>query len=43
MRQNLVPFRLLLVGMWPRLAVASLLIAALWLGFFWATNTSSFL
>ena len=43
MRQNLVPFRLLLVGMGPRLVVASLLLAALWLGFFWATNASSFL
>jgi hypothetical protein len=30
-------FRLLLVGVGPRLAIAALIVAALWLGFFWAT------
>ena len=32
------PFRLLLIGIGPRLGVASLIAAVLWLGFFWATN-----
>lgn len=31
--------RLLLVGALPRLTVASLIVALLWLGFFWATST----
>ena len=30
---------LLLVGAGPRLAVALLIVAALWAGFFWATAT----
>lgn len=28
--------RLLLTGIWPRLAIAALILCALWLGFFWA-------
>ena len=35
------PFRLLLIGIGPRLGVASLIAAVLWLGFFWATNPLS--
>ncbi len=31
--------QLLLVGVGPRLSVAGLIIAVLWLGFFWATST----
>lgn len=31
--------RLLLVGAPPRLAMAALVVAALWVGFFWATAT----
>ncbi len=31
--------QLLLVGVGPRLAIAALIVAALWLGFFWATST----
>lgn len=31
--------RVLLVGVGPRLAVAALLIMALWAAFFWATST----
>lgn len=32
-------FRLLAVGVGQRLAGATLLVAALWAGFFWATST----
>jgi hypothetical protein len=32
-------FHLLLSGVVPRLAVAGLIVAALWLGFVWATST----
>ena len=32
-------FRLLLLGVGPRLAAATLVAAALWAGFFWATST----
>ncbi len=35
------PFRLSLIGMGPRLGVAILIAAALWFGFFWATNPLS--
>lgn len=31
--------RLLVLGVAPRLAVAALLVAMIWLGFFWATAT----
>ena len=31
--------RLLLLGTWPRLAGAALIVAILWAGFFWATST----
>ncbi len=31
--------RLLLLGSGPRLAVAALVVALLWLGYFWATAT----
>lgn len=31
--------RVLLVGVGPRLAVAALLVLALWAAFFWATST----
>ena len=31
--------RLLLLGAGPRLTGAMLIVAALWLGFFWATST----
>jgi len=31
--------RLLLLGAGPRLAGATLIVAALWAGFFWATST----
>lgn len=39
MNSNVSSLRLLLVGAGPRLIIAALVIAALWLGFFWATAT----
>lgn len=40
MTKRLVPwFRLLAVGAAARLAGATLVLAALWAGFFWATST----
>ncbi|MEM6589745.1 MAG: hypothetical protein AAF641_14955 [Pseudomonadota bacterium] len=33
------PFRLLLIGAAPRLAIAAVIVALLWLAFFWATAT----
>ena len=41
MTQEKRSFRLLLIGIGPRLGVASLIAAVLWLGFFWATNPLS--
>ena len=41
MTKRLVPwFRLLAVGAALRLAGATLVVAVLWAGFFWATSTS---
>ena len=37
MKQNKISMRLLLVGVGPRLTFACLVVAAIWLGFFWAT------
>ena len=38
MKRENISLRLLLVGTGPRLTVACLVIAALWLGFLWATT-----
>ena len=38
MKRENISLRLLLVGAGPRLAVACLVVAALWLGFLWATT-----
>lgn len=38
MKLDTAAMRLLLVGAGPRLAVACLIVAGLWLGFFWATT-----
>lgn len=39
MRQANTTLRLLLVGAAPRLAIAGVIVALLWLGFLWATAT----
>jgi hypothetical protein len=38
MRSTQNTWRLLLVGAGPRLAVAGVIVIALWLGFLWATT-----
>ena len=38
MKRENVSLRLLLIGAGPRLAVACLVVAVLWLGFLWATT-----
>mgnify|MGYP000034989912 FL=1 len=38
MKRENISLRLLLVGAGPRLAVACLVVTALWLGFLWATT-----
>ncbi|MEO0913507.1 MAG: hypothetical protein AAFY59_11040 [Pseudomonadota bacterium] len=39
MNANTRTLRLLLVGAGPRLAIAALIVALLWMGFLWATAT----
>ena len=39
MKAHRAMVRLLLLGAGPRLAGATLIVAALWAGFFWATST----
>lgn len=39
MKHPMTSLRLLLVGVVPRLAVAGMIVALLWAGFFWATRT----